>query len=139
PIVQSLSQNADGSYHLTGLGFNGISEGACYGDDLQMNSNYPLVRLTDAAANVYYARTYNWSATGVMTGTRIVSTEYRLPTGLPAVPYNAVVVANGIASDPFDPSCMTATIGTPPAPATVCTGGSMSMSVTASGTAISYQ
>jgi hypothetical protein len=139
PIVQTVSQNADGSYHLTGLGLNGISEGACYGDDFQMNSNYPLVRLTDAATNVFYARTYNWSSTGVMTGSRVVSVEYRLPTGLPAVPYTAVVVANGIASDPFDPACMTAQVTAQPAPRTVCAGGSMSMSVTATGTSIAYQ
>src|SRR5205823_5265967 len=48
PAIISLSTNSDGSYHLTGTLFNGISEGAAYGDDAQMDSNYPLVRLTDS-------------------------------------------------------------------------------------------
>jgi hypothetical protein len=111
PAITSLSQNVDGSYHLIGTGLNGISEGATYGDDFQMNSNYPLVRLTDGAGNVYYARTYGWSSTGVQTGTALVSTEFRLPASLPGVPYSLVVVANGISSDPvplapfFTPFC----------------------------------
>src|ERR1035437_2769653 len=63
-----------------------------------MGSNYPLVRFTDGSGNVYYGRTFNWSSTGVMTGTNIVSTEFTLPAGLPAGSY-LEVVANGIASD----------------------------------------
>jgi len=42
PVIQNIFGNADGSYHLTGTGLNGISEGAAYGDDAQMDSNYPL-------------------------------------------------------------------------------------------------
>ena len=79
---------------------NGISEGAAYGDDVQMNSNYPVVRLTDAAGNVHFARTFNWSSTGVMTGTTLETTEFRLPPGLAAGMYSLVVVANGNSSDP---------------------------------------
>ena len=79
---------------------NGISEGANYGDDVQMDSNYPLVRLTDGSGNVYYARTYNWSSTSVQNG-NVVSTEVAIPVTLPAGFYNLVVVANGIASDPI--------------------------------------
>jgi len=79
---------------------NGISEGAAYGDDWQMNSNYPIVRLTDAAGNVRYARTYNWSSTSVMTGNTPETTEFRLPPGLAAGTYSLVVVANGNSSVP---------------------------------------
>ena len=100
PVIISLSANADGSFLLTGTGFNGISAGAAFGDDAQMNSNYPLVRLTDGAGNVYYARTYNWSSTGVRTGSRVVSTQFSVPTGLGTGLYSLVVVANGIGSDP---------------------------------------
>jgi hypothetical protein len=85
---------------LTGTLLNGISEGAAYGDDAQMNSNYPLLRLTDGSGNVYYARTYNWSSTGVMTGTNVETTEFTLPANLPQGTYSLVVVANGIGSDP---------------------------------------
>ena len=100
PAISTITPNPDGSYHLTGTLLNGISEGAAYGDDWQMNSNYPIVRLTDAAGNVYYARTYNWSSTGVMTGTAPETTEFRLPPGLAARTYSLVVVANGNSSDP---------------------------------------
>jgi hypothetical protein len=100
PVVLSVTPNADGTYHLTGTGLNGLSEGAWYGDENQMNSNYPIVRLSDGGPDVYYARTFNWSSTSVRTGSRVVSTEFSLPAGLPAAIYSLVVVANGVASDP---------------------------------------
>lgn len=100
PVITSITTNADGSYLLTGTGLNGISAGAAYGDDAQMDSNYPLVRMTDTSSNVYYARTFNWSSTGVMTGTNLVTTQFTLPTNLPPATYSLVAVANGISSDP---------------------------------------
>ena len=100
PVITSVSTNLDGSLHLTGTLLNGISEGAAYGDDNQMNSNYPLIRLTDGAGNVYYCRTFNWSSTSVMTGSTPQSTDFSTPAGLPAGTYSLVVVANGISSDP---------------------------------------
>jgi hypothetical protein len=102
PTINSLSQNGDGSYHLTGTLFNGISEGAAYGDDAQMNSNYPLVRMTNLVTGlVYYARTYNWSSTGVMTSNNVVGTDFVPPAGLPTGLYSLVVTANGNASAPI--------------------------------------
>ena len=101
PGIYSISENANGSYHLTGTNLNGISEGAAYGDDEQMDSNYPLVRMTNAVSgNVYYARTFNWSSTGVQTGNRVVTTEFVLAQNLPGGSYSLVVEANGIASAP---------------------------------------
>jgi hypothetical protein len=99
PAIASITPNGDGSFHLVGTGLNGISEGASYGDDLQMNSNYPIVRLT-SGSEVYYARTYSWSSTSVMTGATPVTTEFRVPLTVPAGTYDLQVVANGIASDP---------------------------------------
>ena len=100
PAINSVSWNTDGSLHLTGTGFNGISEGAAYGDDFQPHSNYPLVRFV-SGGSVYYGRTFNWSSTGVMTGASVVSTECTLPPTLPPGNFSLVVVANGIASDPM--------------------------------------
>ncbi|HWY77948.1 MAG TPA: hypothetical protein VN281_20200, partial [Verrucomicrobiae bacterium] len=102
PAISNIVGNADGSYHLTGAGLNGISAGAAYGDDAQMDSNYPLVRLT-SGATVHYARTYNWSNTGVMTSNKLGSTEFSLPIGLAPGTYSLTVVANGnsSASVPF--------------------------------------
>ncbi len=101
PTISTVTPNFDSSFHLVGTGLNGISEGAAYGDDAQMDSNYPLVRFTDAGGSIYYARTYNWSSTGVATGASPVTTEFRPPVNLPPGQFNLVVVANGIASDPL--------------------------------------
>jgi len=100
PAITGITTNLDGSFHLSGTLLNGISEGAAYGDDAQMNSNYPLIRMTNAVGNVYYARTFNWSSTSVMTGSTPESTDFTVPAGLPAGTYSLVVVANGISSDP---------------------------------------
>ncbi len=99
PVIKMISSNGDGSFTLNGTGLNGISSGAAYGEDAQMDSNYPLVRFTDGSGNVYYGRTTNWSSTAVMTGTNVLSTRFILPPGLPAGSY-LTVVANGIASAP---------------------------------------
>jgi len=101
PAISGITTNLDGSYHITGTLFNGISEGAAYGDDAQMNSNYPLIRMTNSVSgNVYYARTFNWSSTGVMTGNNSETTDFTLPVGLPPGTYSLSVAANGISSDP---------------------------------------
>jgi hypothetical protein len=99
PAIAGITTNADGSYRLSGTQLNGLSEGAAYGDDAEMSSNYPLVRLVAAHDQVYYARTSNWSSTGVATGNTPVSTDFTLPAGIPTGAYSLSVVANGIASD----------------------------------------
>ena len=120
PAISNLTENPDGSYFLSGTGLNGISAGAAYGDDWQMDSNYPLVRMTNSlTGNVYYARTFGWNSTSVMTGSRLVTTQLTLPTNLPAGTYSLVTVANGNASAPIAfvysptaaPTGLSATIG----------------------------
>ena len=99
PVIQNISQNSDGSFLLTGTGLNGLNQGALYGDDKQMDSNYPLVRLTSTTTgNIYYARTYNWSSTSVQTGSRALTTDFTLPAGIPNGSYSLVTAANGNAS-----------------------------------------
>jgi hypothetical protein len=100
PAIASVTDNGDGSFTLTGTQLNGLSEGAAYGDDAEMSSNYPIVRVTDSAGQVLYARTYNWSSTGVATGNTLVTTQFTLPAGILGS-YSLTVIANGIASDPF--------------------------------------
>src|SRR5207253_9204976 len=120
PVINSLSMNTDGSYHVSGTGFNGLSAGGAYGDDWQMDSNYPLIRLTNnVTGNVYYARTYGWSSSGVITGSKIITTEFSLPSNLPAGTYSLVLAANGnpSAAQTFDysppaaPTGLSATVG----------------------------
>ncbi len=102
PTINSITVNSGGSFHLTGTQLNGLSQGASYGDDEQMDSNYPIVRLTDGANNVSYATTFNWSSTGVATGNATVATEFFLPANISQSggPYSLVVIANGVASNP---------------------------------------
>lgn len=101
-IIKGKKVNST-TYQLIGKGFNGISEGANYGDDWQMATNYPLVRLT-SGTNVYYARTSNWNSTGVARGNKNDTVTVTLPTGLPSGTYSVQVVANGIASSPVNVS-----------------------------------
>lgn len=101
PAITGISTNAGGTLHLNGTLLNGISEGAAYGDDAQMDSNYPLIRMTNAVTGkVYYARTFNWNSTSMMTGSAVAGTDFVLPTNVPTGVYNLVAVANGISSDP---------------------------------------
>ena len=100
PSVTTVTQNADGTFHIVGTQLNGISEGSSYGDDNQNNTNYPIVRLTSGGGTVYHARTFNWSRTSVQTGATPVSTEFAVPQTIPSGTYALRVIANGIASDP---------------------------------------
>jgi hypothetical protein len=104
PAILSTSWNADGSLHLAGTLFNGISQGASFGDDAQQDSNYPLVRFTSGSGNVDYGRTHNWSSTGVQTGGQIVTTECKMPASIAGslATYSLQVVANGNASVPMN-------------------------------------
>jgi hypothetical protein len=101
PVINSIIPDACPYYKLTGKLFNGISEGAQYGDDAQMSTNYPLVRLTNSSGDVYYCKTTLWNRIGaVMTDSLKDTTVFETPTGLPAGTYSLVVIANGFASSP---------------------------------------
>ncbi len=98
PIITGISYSGSGQvYTLTGSNLNGINEGAAYGDDNEMSSNYPLVRLTDASGNVSFARTTNWSLTGVDQGTETVT--FTLPASDTLGAYLIRAVANGVSSN----------------------------------------
>ena len=87
------------TYSISGTQFNGVSTGASYGDDFQDYTNYPLVRIVNnATGDVYYARTHGHSTMGVATGSTIVSTNFDVPSNMPAGACELYVVANGIPS-----------------------------------------
>jgi len=89
------------SYAIEGTQFNGLSQGASYGDEFEAATNYPLVRLTNAASgHVVYARTHDHSTMGVATGSALVSTQFDVPLNAELGATNLEVVANGIASTP---------------------------------------
>jgi hypothetical protein len=86
---------------IQGTQFNGLSQGAMYGDDAQMATNYPIIRIVNKSTkHVFYARTHNHSTMGVATGSTIVSTEFDLPSTIETGPSAIFVVANGIPSRP---------------------------------------
>ncbi len=97
PTITGISAGG-GTFTLTGTQLNGLSDGAAYGDDNEMASNYPIVRLVDGSGNVHFARTFNWSSTGVATGSTPVSTQFTLPAGPATAADLLSVSANGVSS-----------------------------------------
>ncbi len=91
----------DTGYSISGTQFNGLSQGAMYGDDAQMATNYPLVRITNTSTgHVFYAKTHGHSTMAVATGAATVSTEFDVPSTIETGSSTLVVVANGIPSNP---------------------------------------
>ena len=88
------------TYSISGTQFNGLTNGASYGDDNQDNTNYPLVRIVNnATSHVFYARTHDHSTMGVATGSTPVSTNFDVPV-METGACQLYVVANGIPSAP---------------------------------------
>jgi hypothetical protein len=87
------------TYAISGTQFNGLSQAAAVGDEFNAATNYPLVRITNAASgHVVYARTHDHSSMGVATGSSLVSTFFDVPANTESGASSLVVVANGIAS-----------------------------------------
>jgi hypothetical protein len=103
PSITSMSATTlapGGTYSLSGKQLAGLDQGAAYGDDVQDNTNFPLVRITNSSTGVVtYARTTNWSSVSVAPGSSS-STKFTLPATTPTGKSTLVVVANGIASSP---------------------------------------
>lgn len=130
PTISNIIENTCTSFTITGTNFNGISEGACYGDDWQNATNFPLVRLT-SGTNVYYARTTNWNSTGVMRGALPDTAQFTLPAGLPIGTYSVVVVVNGNPSDPT--TLTTGPANITPALTSVCEGANVTLAASITG------
>jgi len=102
PRIQSApaTVNPGGSYVISGYLFNGMSQGAAYGDDHQAATNYPLVRITNQrTGHVFYSRTHDHSSMAVASGD-LVSTHFDVPATQERGASELVVVANGIPSAP---------------------------------------
>lgn len=103
PAVSSVSTTlAPGNtYPVSGTQFNGLTQGAYYGDDQQMATNFPLVRIVNSATgHVFYCRTHGHSTMGVATGSAPVSTNFDVPSNIETGASELYVVANGIPSAP---------------------------------------
>ncbi|HEV7204275.1 MAG TPA: kelch repeat-containing protein [Jatrophihabitans sp.] len=89
------------TFTLTGRQLNGLSQAQGYGDDYAASTNYPLVRIRNAASGVVeYCRTSDHTSMGVATGSTAVSTTVHVPAGLTLGRAVLEVVANGIVSEP---------------------------------------
>ncbi len=105
-MTQTTTLMRGQTYKAYGTQFNGLSQGAMYGDDAQMATNYPLVRITDQGGNIFYARTHDHSSMGVATGSNPVWTYFDVPpcpsvACLESGPAMLEVVANGIPSKKY--------------------------------------
>jgi hypothetical protein len=90
------------SYYIEGTLFNGMTQGAFYGDDAQMATNFPVLQIINAATgHVFYARTFDHSYMGVQAPSTLVHTRFEVPTGIETGPSSFVVIASGIPSSPF--------------------------------------
>src|SRR5438128_12618368 len=87
---------------MTCTQLNGLDEGAAFGDDVEMAINYPIVKLVSNSSTrkVYYARTFDWSSTGVATGINTPESVNFSTFGIPidSYGYSVFVIANGISS-----------------------------------------
>ena len=86
------------SYVISGTQFNGLSQGAAYGDDWQSATNHPIVRITNVATGHVMFKTHDHSSMGVATGSLVVSTTFDVPASIETGASTIEVIANGIPS-----------------------------------------
>ena len=91
---------AGDTYAVSGTQLNGLSDGAAFGDDWQMSTDYPLVQITHVATGVVtYARTFGMSNRSIAPGAAS-SSKFTLPICIPQGASHLRVVADGVASAP---------------------------------------
>jgi len=90
------------TYRFKGRLLNGMSQGATEGDDFQMATNYPLVRIINRRTHhVFYSRTHGFSSMAVA-NPRVTSAWFDVPADQEKGPSLLEVVANGVASRPVE-------------------------------------
>jgi hypothetical protein len=89
------------TYVLKGTQLSGVSQGGYYGDDAQMATNYPIVRITNTASGaVVYAKTTGFTPS---VKPKLKSkTKFAVPAGVQSGASTLVVIANGVASAPVN-------------------------------------
>lgn len=88
------------TYMVSGTQFNGLSQGAAFGDDAQSATNFPLVLITNnATGHKFFARTQKHNNMGVATGSLPTSTWFTILPGTETGDSTMVVIANGIPSN----------------------------------------
>jgi hypothetical protein len=103
PTITSVpsSMVPGGTYTLYGRQITGLSQAVSYGDDAQMATNYPIIRVrNNTSGHVFYCRTSTYSTMGVNTGTVIENAQFTIPSGAELGACQITVIANGIPSAP---------------------------------------
>lgn len=100
PVFSNVKYGGAGVFTLQGVRMNGPSAGSGYGDDVESDENYPIVRLEDAAGHVYYARTSNWSKTGVGQSVASETVDFTLNPGMVPGNYSVILSGAGVSSRP---------------------------------------
>jgi hypothetical protein len=98
PVVGKVEYTGGGVFKLNGTRLNGPSDGSAYGDDVQSNENYPIVRLQNSGGLVFYCRSRDWTSTGVGNGPE--SVRFTLNPAVVPGSYQLTVSAGGISSVP---------------------------------------
>lgn len=105
PTISSITSTGSGNYVLTGTQLNGLTEGAYYGDDAQMATSYPIVKIVDGSGKVFFAKSSNFSTMAVATGGASVTANFNvLGIGLASGVCSVYAIANGVASSPMSVS-----------------------------------
>jgi hypothetical protein len=109
PVLSAVGIQSDNvlsagqTYTAEGYLFNGLSQGAAYGDDAQSATNFPLIRLTNQATGlVMYAPTADFSSgVGSTSAPKVLlHTKFHIPSNMPLGLASVEVVVNGIPSKP---------------------------------------
>ena len=96
PAITGVTSNGSNSYTLSGTALNGASQGATYGDDAEMDTNYPIVSLTNGTT-VTYGRSTGWNSPGAVGLTNgSTSTNFTLASALPSSPVVTPVNPNAV-------------------------------------------
>ncbi|MBV8800957.1 MAG: hypothetical protein JO208_14270 [Alphaproteobacteria bacterium] len=83
---------------ISGKRFNGLSQGAYYGDDAQESTNFPVVMITNnGTGDVCFARTHDFSTMGVG-GTKTMDAQFDVPSSCETGASTLKVAVNGIQS-----------------------------------------
>jgi hypothetical protein len=98
PVFANVVYKGRGVFTLHGVRMNGPSAGSGYGDDVESDENYPIVRLQDSTGHVFYATTANWTKTGVGTTVAQETVDFTLQPGMAPGNYSISVIGAGIAS-----------------------------------------
>jgi len=99
PVIEKVEAGEGGVFTLTGKQLNGPSDSSAYGDDVESNENFPIVRLQNSSGLVFYCRSTDWTSTGVGNVGQ-ESLKFNLNPAVTPGTYQLTVSAGGISSSP---------------------------------------